>query len=184
MASLGHNELKNMGKWITGIQCGGFMWSIYPYFLGLLYCQWCNYSLAPMLRKLPALIVKFMGPAWGTPGANRTQVGPMLATWTLLSGLEQMGNWLALPTAKQTKREPGKYFYSVLHLTQTVLHWWFLSDIVHLKQIISMVSSSILTGTYSLMNNDICVVIWKIISYHLNLLERQFVALLQFAIYS
>ena len=34
------------------------------------------------------LIAKFMGTTWGPPGANRTQVGPMLATWTLLSGQE------------------------------------------------------------------------------------------------
>ena len=29
----------------------------------------------------------FMGPTWGPLGADMTQVGPMLATWTLLSGL-------------------------------------------------------------------------------------------------
>ena len=28
-----------------------------------------------------------MGPTWGSSGADRTQVGPMLAPWTLLSGL-------------------------------------------------------------------------------------------------
>ena len=33
-----------------------------------------------------ALIARFMGPTWGTSGADRTQVGPMLAPWTLLSG--------------------------------------------------------------------------------------------------
>ena len=27
-----------------------------------------------------------MGPIWGPPGADRTQVGPVLAPWTLLSG--------------------------------------------------------------------------------------------------
>ena len=27
-----------------------------------------------------------MGPTWSPPGADRTQVGPVLATWTLLSG--------------------------------------------------------------------------------------------------
>ena len=32
------------------------------------------------------LIARFMGPTWGQPGADRTQVGPMWATWTLLSG--------------------------------------------------------------------------------------------------
>ena len=32
------------------------------------------------------LIARFTGPTWGTPGADRTQVGSMLAPWTLLSG--------------------------------------------------------------------------------------------------
>ena len=32
------------------------------------------------------LIAQIMGPTWGPPGAGRTQVGPMLAPWTLLSG--------------------------------------------------------------------------------------------------
>ena len=32
------------------------------------------------------LIARFMGPTWGPSGAVRTQVGPMLAPWTLLSG--------------------------------------------------------------------------------------------------
>ena len=31
-------------------------------------------------------ISRFMGPTWGPPGAVRTQVGPMLAPWTLLCG--------------------------------------------------------------------------------------------------
>ena len=32
-----------------------------------------------------SLIARFMGPTWGPAGADRTQVGPMWATWTLLS---------------------------------------------------------------------------------------------------
>ena len=32
----------------------------------------------------------FMGPTWGPPGDDRTQVGPMLAIWTLLSGLSHL----------------------------------------------------------------------------------------------
>ena len=32
-----------------------------------------------------SLIARFTGPTWGPPGAARTQVGPMLAPWTLLS---------------------------------------------------------------------------------------------------
>ena len=33
-----------------------------------------------------ALIARFMRPIWGPSGADRTQVGPMLVPWTLLSG--------------------------------------------------------------------------------------------------
>ena len=32
-------------------------------------------------------IASFMGPTWGPPGSCRPQMGPMLAPWTLLSGL-------------------------------------------------------------------------------------------------
>ena len=32
------------------------------------------------------LIARFMGPTWGPSEADRTQVGPMMAPWTLLSG--------------------------------------------------------------------------------------------------
>ena len=38
---------------------------------------------------MASLIARFMGPTWGPAGADRTQVGPMLATWTMLSGLVQ-----------------------------------------------------------------------------------------------
>ena len=38
-----------------------------------------------LYHKLPQ-IARFMGPTWGPSGADRTQVGPMLAPWTLLSG--------------------------------------------------------------------------------------------------
>ena len=39
---------------------------------------------------LISLIARFMGPTWGPSGADRTQVGPMLAPWTLLSGMIYM----------------------------------------------------------------------------------------------
>ena len=35
---------------------------------------------------IATLIARFMGPIWGPPGADRTQVDPMLAPWTLLFG--------------------------------------------------------------------------------------------------
>ena len=39
----------------------------------------CTYNVSP--------IAMFMEPTWGPSGANRTQVGPILAPWTLLSGI-------------------------------------------------------------------------------------------------
>ena len=36
---------------------------------------------------ITSLIARSMGPTWGPSGADRTQVGPMLAPWTLLSGI-------------------------------------------------------------------------------------------------
>ena len=38
-----------------------------------------------------SLITRFEGPTWGPSGAGRTQVGPMSAPWTLLSGSPQNG---------------------------------------------------------------------------------------------
>ena len=43
------------------------------------------------------LIARFMGPTWGPSGADKTQVGPMLAPWTLLSG-----QWLRVGTITVT----------------------------------------------------------------------------------
>ena len=36
---------------------------------------------------ITSLIAKFMGLTWDPPGADRTQVGPMVAPWILLSGI-------------------------------------------------------------------------------------------------
>ena len=44
------------------------------------------YQSVPRPR-LPYQIAKFMGPTWGPPGSCRPQMGPMLAPWTLLSGM-------------------------------------------------------------------------------------------------
>ena len=39
------------------------------------------------------LIAGFMVPTWGPAGADRTQLGPMLAPWTLLPGLLLLVKW-------------------------------------------------------------------------------------------
>ena len=44
------------------------------------------------------LRARFVGPTWGPSGADRTQVGPMLAPWTLLSGtISNIIIYLVLP---------------------------------------------------------------------------------------
>ena len=37
--------------------------------------------------RYPSQIARFMGSTWGPPWDDRTQVGPMLDPWTLLSGM-------------------------------------------------------------------------------------------------
>ena len=37
-------------------------------------------------------IAKLMGPTWGPPGSCRPQMGPILAPWTLLSGMFVVGS--------------------------------------------------------------------------------------------
>ena len=46
---------------------------------------WCNQPVW-LANNISALIARSMGPTWGSFGADRTHVGPMLAPWTLLSG--------------------------------------------------------------------------------------------------
>ena len=58
-----------------------------------IYFSW-SLSLTAQLTINP-LVARFMGPSWGPPGDNWTQVGPMLAPWALLSGpaLAQVMTW-------------------------------------------------------------------------------------------
>ena len=45
------------------------------------------YEISFQYLPIYSLRARFMGPTWGPTGADRTQVCPMLAPWTLLSGL-------------------------------------------------------------------------------------------------
>ena len=67
-ASLGLNELTEFTMW-----------------------YWCQstqiYTCMSVLQWVPSLIARFMRPTWGPSGADRSQVGPILAPWTSLSGL-------------------------------------------------------------------------------------------------
>ena len=67
---LANNKLMNLACLIFKKHYHGF------YIFSNCEWQWSN----------TALIARFMGPTWGPSWANRTQVGPMLAPWTLISG--------------------------------------------------------------------------------------------------
>ena len=45
-------------------------------------------SLESIFLRLLYQIAKFMGPTWSPPGSSRPQMEPMLASWTLLSGMQ------------------------------------------------------------------------------------------------
>ena len=63
-------------------------------------CVWKQLSRVPhiYIHSLTPLITRFMGPTWGPSRAERTQVGPMLAPWTLLSGSALPGTGYLWPT--------------------------------------------------------------------------------------
>ena len=72
--------------------------------------SYCLVNRGPEGTTIPCertpLIVRFMGPTWGPSGADRTQVCPMLAPWTLLSG-----------TAPMTWAKPSSKCYSAVWIT-------------------------------------------------------------------
>ena len=72
----------------------------------------------PMMTKLCdiiSLIARLMGPTWGPSGANRTQVGSMLAPWILLSGMVSLGI-----NKSKLILSPGCKYMSIPH---TLLTW-------------------------------------------------------------
>ena len=78
-----------------GVHCGYFRgnwslphFSVKPIFPGVEICIRTIRQLWDCLIYVMGIltqIARFMGPTWGPPGDDRTQVGPMLAPWTLLS---------------------------------------------------------------------------------------------------
>ena len=53
-----------------------------------------THRLCPDIEVIASLIARFMGPTWGPSGADRIQVGPMLALWNFLTGMENVYNLL------------------------------------------------------------------------------------------
>ena len=68
---------------------GQYIWNgVGPFRWVLLIILWLLLSLIGQFDLWwISLIAQFMGPTWGPHGVGRTMVAPMLATWTLLSGM-------------------------------------------------------------------------------------------------
>ena len=64
------------------------------------------------------LIARFMGPIWGLPGADRTQVGSMLAPWPLLSENS---------TYSQSKDRAPMFTHSCLQSSRVVMAGYLLA---------------------------------------------------------
>ena len=57
-----------------------------------------------------------MGPTWGPSGDDRTQVGPMLAPWTLLSGI------LWSPMCSAHRASNTEFWWFLCHWYQQTIH--------------------------------------------------------------
>ena len=77
---------------------------------------------------VPTLRARSMEPTWGPPGAGRTQVGPMLATWTLLSGdscYSKQGHYV------QTRTDCLFQWHAISHKTEKSI-WTIQCSLRHM----------------------------------------------------
>ena len=68
------------------------------------------------------LIAWFMGPTWGPSGADRTQVGPMLAPWTLLSGYITQSRYNTVCSLPNTHNPLSRDIFALLALCEENLY--------------------------------------------------------------
>ena len=74
-----------------------------------------------------SLIARFMGPTWGPSGADRTQVGPMLDPWTLLSGIFLL--W-QITSLQRDMGVMGSLFTGNSTFYSTSLFWTVINDLI------------------------------------------------------
>ena len=102
------------------------IWKMQIYFYGYL-LAWANTDIRSLnglqlgrCCNVGALKVqepsRFRGPTWGPSGADRTQVGSMLAPWTLLSGSVKLaGYWSLDNRISKVVKYNGILFYLCCH---------------------------------------------------------------------
>ena len=78
------SNLADSGCWASCLQCGRLQTHWHGRQVARLPTDTC-YTLTQKTTTKTSLVAKFLGPTWGSSGAERTQVGPMLTPGTLLS---------------------------------------------------------------------------------------------------
>ena len=81
--TLGAKDLDLSVTKTVGFQDYKYIW--WPWYHDCLHQKYNRNHGVEYTEQTP-LIARFMGPTWGPSGADRTQVGPVLAPWSLRSG--------------------------------------------------------------------------------------------------
>ena len=76
-------QASNHFQWFSTTICHGIFVSRNGHQGDILLPDNMRYCVLPNISQ----IIRFMWPTWGPPGSCRPQAGPMLAPWTLLSGI-------------------------------------------------------------------------------------------------
>ena len=84
------------------------------------YGPWRQVTFSCLFIKT-TLIARFMGPTWGPSGADRTQVGPMLALWALLSGYWLVASLMSRTASLVTTRRKQQYFKVFIDIHKLLL---------------------------------------------------------------
>ena len=83
------------------------------------------------IQPIETLITRFMGPTWSPSGADRTQIGPMLAPWNLLSGEGCVKSIINQPNLEYDYTDYMKH-YTVLMKHYTVSSQYVISSWIYI----------------------------------------------------
>ena len=125
---------------------------------------WCNALHSGDTPKGISLIARFMGPTWGSSGADRTQVGPMLAPWTLLFGMSSYDEiTLPFPNFNGCTVEVCEWkSNSILHFT----NWRQVINIIFEACRNGEMSPTILLNTFSWQKEkNTCILIRELLKF-------------------
>ena len=103
-----------------------------------------------------ALITRSMGPTWGPSGADRTQVGSLLASWTLVSGVISE-RFHCILTNTEMRQDP--WSISTLTCKENIQH----INIQSIRDVIICDKSFLMSWDYSYPGLRVCESgIWEI----------------------